>query len=121
MTRVAPQLITVTRNGKRSDAVALATKHGFMFVFDRVTGVPVFPVEERPVRKSEVPGEQDAEVILNSLQHSAFSIQNCESPIPERISTIVWPEPTTLFFCFRRNLTRYCIGPVGALPGMSVE
>ena len=54
----APQLITVTRNGKRIDAVALATKHGFMFVFDRVTGAPVFPIEERPVPKSDVPGEQ---------------------------------------------------------------
>ncbi len=54
----APQLITVTRNGKRIEAVALATKHGFMFVFDRVSGAPVFPIEERPVPKSDVPGEQ---------------------------------------------------------------
>ena len=54
----APQLITVTRNGKTIDAVAQATKHGFMFVFDRVTGEPVLPIEERPVPKSDVPGEQ---------------------------------------------------------------
>ena len=54
----APQLITVRRNGRTIDAVALATKHGFMFVFDRVTGEPVFPIEERPVPKSDVPGEQ---------------------------------------------------------------
>ena len=54
----APQLITVSRNGRTIDAVAQATKHGFMFVFDRVTGEPVFPIEERPVPKSDVPGEQ---------------------------------------------------------------
>ena len=54
----APQLITVRRQGRTIDAVALATKHGFMFVFDRVTGEPVFPIEERPVPKSDVPGEQ---------------------------------------------------------------
>jgi quinoprotein glucose dehydrogenase len=53
----APQLITVRRNGKTIDAVAVATKQGFMFVFDRVTGAAVFPIEERAVPKSDVPGE----------------------------------------------------------------
>jgi quinoprotein glucose dehydrogenase len=54
----APQLITVNRNGKKIDAVAIATKHGFMFVFDRVTGKPVFPIEERPFPASKMPGEK---------------------------------------------------------------
>ena len=54
----APQLITVRHNGRTIDAVAQATKHGFMFVFDRVTGEPLWPIEERPVPKSDVPGEQ---------------------------------------------------------------
>lgn len=54
----APQLLTVKRDGKSIDAVAIATKHGFVFVFDRVTGEPLFPVEERPFPKSEMPGEQ---------------------------------------------------------------
>jgi quinoprotein glucose dehydrogenase len=54
----APQLITVRRNGKTIDAVAQAGKHGFLFVFDRVTGEPLWPIEERPVPKSEMPGEQ---------------------------------------------------------------
>jgi glucose dehydrogenase len=54
----APQLITVRRGGKTIDAVAQASKHGFLFVFDRVTGEPLFPIEERPVPKSDVPGEQ---------------------------------------------------------------
>ena len=54
----APQLLTVTHEGKRVDVVAQATKHGFLFVFDRVTGEPLWPIEERPVPPSTVPGEQ---------------------------------------------------------------
>jgi quinoprotein glucose dehydrogenase len=54
----APQLVTVRHEGKKIDAVAQASKNGFMFVFDRVTGEPLFPIEERPVPASDVPGEQ---------------------------------------------------------------
>jgi quinoprotein glucose dehydrogenase len=54
----APQLLTVNKDGKKIDAVAVATKHGFVFVFDRETGEPVFPIEEKPFPASEMPGEQ---------------------------------------------------------------
>ena len=54
----APQLITVNSKGKRIDAVAVATKHGFLFVFDRVTGEPIFPIEEKPFPASDMPGEK---------------------------------------------------------------
>lgn len=54
----APQLLTVKVDGKKIDAVAVATKHGFVFVFDRETGEPVFPIEERPFPASEMPGEK---------------------------------------------------------------
>ena len=53
----APQLITVQHDGKAVDAVAQATKSGFLFVFDRVTGKPLWPIEERKVPASDVPGE----------------------------------------------------------------
>ena len=53
-----PSLITVTREGKRVPAVAQITKTGFVFLFDRVTGKPLFEIAERPVAASEVPGEQ---------------------------------------------------------------
>ncbi|HXJ38276.1 MAG TPA: PQQ-binding-like beta-propeller repeat protein, partial [Bryobacteraceae bacterium] len=56
-TVAAPQLITVKHEGKNVDAVAQATKQGFLYVFDRVTGKPVWPVEERPVPKTDMPGE----------------------------------------------------------------
>ena len=52
-----PTLVTVRRNGRAIDAVAQATKHGFVFVFDRVTGKPVFPIEDRAFPPSTVPGE----------------------------------------------------------------
>jgi quinoprotein glucose dehydrogenase len=54
----APQLITVRKNGKKINAVAQATKQGFVFVFDRVTGEPVWPIEERAVAASDMKGEQ---------------------------------------------------------------
>jgi len=54
----APQLTTVVHDGKRIDAVSQATKQGFLFVFDRVTGKPLWPIEERPVPASLMPGEQ---------------------------------------------------------------
>ena len=54
----APQLVTVRHNGQRVDAVALAGKTGFLYVFNRVTGEPLWPIEERPVPKSDVVGEQ---------------------------------------------------------------
>ena len=54
----APQLITVDHDGKQVDAVALASKNGFLYVFDRVTGEPLWPIEERRVMQTDVPGEQ---------------------------------------------------------------
>jgi glucose dehydrogenase len=55
----APQLITIRQEGKTIDAVAQASKTGYLYVFDRVTGKPIWPIEERPVpQKTEVPGEE---------------------------------------------------------------
>lgn len=53
-----PNLVTIKRDGQDIDAVALPTKTGFLFVFDRETGEPLFPIEERPVPASNIPGEE---------------------------------------------------------------
>lgn len=53
----APVLADITVNGRRIKAVVQVTKQAFAFVFDRVSGKPVWPIEERPVPKSTVPGE----------------------------------------------------------------
>jgi glucose dehydrogenase len=52
-----PVLLTVKRNGHLVDAVAQTTKQGYIFLFDRATGKPLFPIEERPFPASNVPGE----------------------------------------------------------------
>jgi glucose dehydrogenase len=52
-----PNLVTITVGGRRIDAVVQLTKQGFAFVFDRVAGTPVWPIEERPVPASDVQGE----------------------------------------------------------------
>ncbi len=53
----APSLVTLRRGGKPVDALVQLSKMGFVFVFDRATGKPLFPIEERPAPPSDVPGE----------------------------------------------------------------
>ncbi len=52
-----PSLVTVRRDGRNVEAVAQATKHGYVFLFDRTTGQPLFPIEERAFPASALPGE----------------------------------------------------------------
>jgi quinoprotein glucose dehydrogenase len=53
-----PNLISISKGGKKIDAVAQVTKHGYVFIFDRKTGKPVFPIKEVKVPKSMLPGEK---------------------------------------------------------------
>lgn len=53
-----PNLLTVTHNGKKVDAVAQVTKHGYIFLFNRETGEPLFPIEEVAAPASDTPGEE---------------------------------------------------------------
>ena len=55
-----PVLYTATVDGRAVDAVAIVGKTGFVYAFDRVSGEPIWPIEERPVPASEVPGEAAA-------------------------------------------------------------
>ena len=54
----APQLTTIRRNGKSIDVVAQAGKTGFLYVFNRITGEPIWPIEERHFPSSDMRGEQ---------------------------------------------------------------
>jgi quinoprotein glucose dehydrogenase len=54
----APKLLTVRHDGRTVDVVAQASKQGFIYVFDRVSGRPLWPIEERPVPQTDAPGEQ---------------------------------------------------------------
>lgn len=53
-----PNLVTITKDGKKIDAVAQITKQGRIFMFERETGKPIFPIEEVPVSPSDLAGEQ---------------------------------------------------------------
>lgn len=72
----APNLVDVTVDGRRIKAVAQVTKQGFVFAFDRVTGKPVWPIEERPVRASSVPGEVSAKTQPIPAKPAPFELQS---------------------------------------------
>ena len=70
-----PVLLTVKRNGRAVDVVAQPTKQGLLFVLDRVTGRPIFPVEERPIPSSDVPGERASPTQPFPLKPAPFARQ----------------------------------------------
>ena len=53
----SPKLLTIRQNGQPVQVVAQGSKQGFLYVFERKTGRPVYPIEEKPVPKSDLPGE----------------------------------------------------------------
>jgi quinoprotein glucose dehydrogenase len=71
----APKLLTIKQNGRSRDVVAQATKHGFVFVFDRKTGEPVWPIEERPVPQSDLPGEHTSPTQPFPTKPPPFAVQ----------------------------------------------
>ncbi len=70
-----PSLVTVRRDGRLVDAVAQITKSGHVYVFERETGEPLFPIEYRRVTQSDVPGEVLAEMQPLPLKPPPFARQ----------------------------------------------
>jgi quinoprotein glucose dehydrogenase len=70
-----PSLVTLRQNGQTIDAVVQTTKHGFVFVFDRTNGKPVFPIEYRKFPPSDVPGEIAADMQPVPLMPKPFARQ----------------------------------------------
>ncbi len=81
-----PVLLTVRRNGRDVPAVAQITKVGFVFVLDRLTGAPLFPVEERPVPQSRVPGEATWATQPVPARPPALSRQSLKSDEVSRVT-----------------------------------
>ncbi|HEV2644391.1 MAG TPA: pyrroloquinoline quinone-dependent dehydrogenase, partial [Candidatus Elarobacter sp.] len=82
-----PTLATITHDGRRVDVVLQATKTGQLFVLDRDTGKPVFPVEERPVPPSHVYGEhpsptQPFNTLIPPLSPQSLSLDDVWGPTP---------------------------------------
>ena len=71
-----PNLITVKHNGQPRDAVAQVTKTGFVYLFDRETGEPLFEIKEQPVPSSDVPGEQAAPTQPIPVKPPPFAAQS---------------------------------------------
>jgi quinoprotein glucose dehydrogenase len=82
-----PTLATITHEGRQVDVVLQATKSGQLFVLDRDTGKPVFPVEERPVPASHVPGEvasptQPFNTVIPALSPQGLTTDDVWGPTP---------------------------------------
>ena len=71
----APNLVDITVDGREIKAVAIVSKQAFTYVFDRVTGEPVWPIEERPVAAGDVPGEWYAPTQPFPTKPPAFDMQ----------------------------------------------
>jgi quinoprotein glucose dehydrogenase len=93
-----PNLFTVVRSGKKVDVVSVLSKQGFLFVFDRVTGKPLFPIEERPMPASTVPGEKAWPTQPIPLKPAPFTRQSfSESDLNDFVS-----DRDTILAQFRR-------------------
>jgi quinoprotein glucose dehydrogenase len=108
----APILADITVNGRAIKAVAQPSKQGFLYVFDRVTGEPVWPIEERPVPKGDVPGEwysptQPFPTRPPAYDRQGLSIDDLIDFTPELRAEAV------------KNIARYKIGPLFTPPVVS--
>ena len=86
-----PNLLTVTQNGKKVDAVVQITKQGYIFVFDRVTGKPLFPIKETAFPTNGVPGEkvfatQPIPTLPFPFTRQTFTEKNLNSFVADRDS-----------------------------------
>ncbi len=71
----APQLVDLTVGGRRIPALVQVTKQSWAYVFDRVTGQPIWPIEERPVPQSDVPGEHTSPTQPFPTRPAPFEMQ----------------------------------------------
>jgi quinoprotein glucose dehydrogenase len=108
----APILMDINVNGKPIKAVALPSKEAFLYVFDRITGQPVWPIEERPVPQSEVPGEKSSPTQPFPTKPPAYARQSVG--LDDLINFT--PE---LNAEARRIVSRYKLGPMFLPPVLS--
>src|SRR5262245_7930905 len=110
----APNLLDITVNGRRIRAVAQVTKQGFVFTFDRVTGQPVWPIEERPVLPSDVPGERASRTQPFPTKPAPFEYQGV------KVDDLIDFTPE-LRAMAEEAIKRFRIGPLYTPPSVLVE
>src|SRR6185295_10387719 len=108
----APILFDVTVDGRRVKAVAQPTKQAFLYVFDRVTGKPIWPIEERPVEQSTVPGEKTSATQPFPTKPAAYDRQG--SSINDLIDFTPELRAEAL-----KVVSRYKMGPIFTPPVVS--
>jgi quinoprotein glucose dehydrogenase len=112
-----PALVTIRRDGREIPAVVQMTKSGVMFVLDRRTGEPLFPIEERPMPASHVPGEQAwptqpyPSKPAPLVRHTAITAADLTDVTPESRAYCA-----NLFSQFRWSGNAYT--PIDTLPGV---
>ena len=107
----APILVTIGSGPTAKDAVVQLTKMGFTFVLDRDTGKPLFPVQEVPVPRSTVPGEETAPTQLIPLKPQPLVRQT----LTEADLTNITPEARAQAL---RDFRRYLSGPIYTPPSL---
>jgi len=110
----APNLLDVTVNGRRVKAVAQITKQGFVFTFDRVTGTPIWPIEERPVAPSDIPGERASRTQPFPTKPKPFEYQD----ITKDILVDFTPEIRAMA---EKAVTNFRLGPLYTPPSLVVK
>src|SRR5437867_9588025 len=115
----APNLVTVTRNGRKVDAVAQITKYGYVYLLDRRTGEPLFPIEYRKVPPSDIDGERLAERQPYPVKPPPFARQG----FTEDMVTTRTPEAHAAVLAQVRALSKgFFVPPSGAgtiiMPGV---
>ncbi len=108
----APKLITVRHNGKKVDAVAQITKQGLLFVFNRDTGKPLWPIKEKPVPQSDVPGEQSSPTQPFPTKPPAYARMGLS---PKDINPYLSPEDKAKV---REMFKKYKYGPLFTPPSL---
>ncbi len=110
-TPTAPVLLDITVKGKRIPAVAQVTKQGLTYVFDRVTGKPVWPIVERAVPQSDVPGEVTSRTQPIPTLPEPFERQGVTPDIFNDLTPEIHAEAL-------RIASRYRYGPVFSPPSV---
>jgi glucose dehydrogenase len=108
----APILMDINVNGKPIKAVALPSKEAFLYVFDRITGQPVWPIEERPVPQSDVPGEKSSPTQPFPTRPPAYARQSVG------LGDLIDFTPE-LNAEAKRIVSRYKLGPMFLPPALS--
>ncbi|HEY7289117.1 MAG TPA: PQQ-binding-like beta-propeller repeat protein [Vicinamibacterales bacterium] len=106
----APILLDINVNGKAIKAVALPSKEAFLYVFDRITGQPVWPIEEKPVPQSDVPGEKTSRTQPFPTKPPAYARQSV------KVEDLIDFTPE-LNAQAKQIVSRYRLGPM-FLPGV---